>query len=60
METGPQVLGNHKAALPVVTYFYSAVIHSLRSLHIPRCQAGMALTVVGHNFVSFGFLSASI
>jgi hypothetical protein len=57
MGTGPQVLGNHKA-LPAVTYFYSDVIYSLRSLHIiPRRQAGMAFTVVGH-FVSFGFLSA--
>eukprot|EP00978_Attheya_sp_CCMP212_P029029 scaffold101759_cov55-Attheya_sp.AAC.1 len=38
---------------------YSAVIYSLRSLHIPRGQAGMAFTVVCH-FVTFGFLSASI
>eukprot|EP00978_Attheya_sp_CCMP212_P025285 scaffold80965_cov43-Attheya_sp.AAC.1 len=44
MGTGPQVLGNHKA-LPAVTYFYSAVIYSLRSLHIPLHQAGMAFTV---------------
>jgi hypothetical protein len=47
-------LGNHKALL-AVTYFYSAVIYSLRSLYIPRRQGEMAFTVVWH-FFSFGFL----
>ena len=45
---------SHKALL-AVTYFYSAVIYSLRSLYIPRRQAEMAFTVVWH-FFSFGFL----
>eukprot|EP00978_Attheya_sp_CCMP212_P008064 scaffold18770_cov65-Attheya_sp.AAC.1 len=46
MGTGPQVLGNHKALPAVTYYFYSAAIYSLRSLHIPRRQAGMAFTVL--------------